>query len=93
MRWGVLIVAHQAAAIDRLVHHCIILELNIPSNRMEQAKKNREAIHSDELSCRFPDRLQTTKGWRCGSSGLAIVAPRSSEGRVFDENDTRNGEN
>lgn len=32
-----------AAAIDRLVHHCIILELNIPSYRMEQAKKNREA--------------------------------------------------
>jgi DNA replication protein DnaC len=32
-----------AAAIDRLVHHCIIMELNIPSYRMEQAKKNREA--------------------------------------------------
>lgn len=30
-----------AAAIDRLVYHCIILELNIPSYRMEQAKKNR----------------------------------------------------
>jgi DNA replication protein DnaC len=32
-----------AAAIDRLVHHCVILELNIPSYRMEQAKKSREA--------------------------------------------------
>jgi DNA replication protein DnaC len=32
-----------AAAIDRLVHHCIILELNIPSYRMEEAKKNRDA--------------------------------------------------
>jgi DNA replication protein DnaC len=31
-----------AAAIDRLVHHCVILELNIPSYRMEQAKKNRD---------------------------------------------------
>lgn len=30
-----------AAAIDRLVHHCVILELNIPSYRMEQAKKKR----------------------------------------------------
>ena len=30
-----------AAAIDRLVHHSVILELNIPSYRMEQAKKNR----------------------------------------------------
>lgn len=28
-----------AAAIDRLVHHCVIVELNIPSYRMEQAKK------------------------------------------------------
>ena len=32
-----------AAAIDRLVHHCIILELNIPSYRMEQAKKNQSS--------------------------------------------------
>jgi DNA replication protein DnaC len=31
-----------AAAIDRLVHHCIILELNIPSYRMEKAKENIE---------------------------------------------------
>jgi len=31
-----------AAAIDRLVHHCVILELNILSYRMEQAKKNRD---------------------------------------------------
>ena len=28
-----------AAAIDRLVHHSIILELNVDSYRMEQAKK------------------------------------------------------
>ena len=27
-----------AAAIDRLVHHCINLELHIPSYRMEEAK-------------------------------------------------------
>ena len=30
-----------AAAIDRLVHHSVILELNIGSYRMEQAKKNK----------------------------------------------------
>ena len=29
-----------AAAIDRLVHHSVIVELNIPSYRMEEAKKN-----------------------------------------------------
>ena len=28
-----------AAAIDRLVHHSVILELNVPSYRMEEAKK------------------------------------------------------
>jgi DNA replication protein DnaC len=32
-----------AAAIDRLVHHCVIIELNIPSYRIEEAKKNRQA--------------------------------------------------
>jgi DNA replication protein DnaC len=32
-----------AAAIDRLVHHSVIIELNIPSYRAEEAKKNQEA--------------------------------------------------
>jgi DNA replication protein DnaC len=31
-----------AAAIDRLVHHSVILELNLPSYRLEHAKKNKE---------------------------------------------------
>ena len=31
-----------AAAIDRLVHHSVILELNLPSYRLEQAKKTKE---------------------------------------------------
>jgi DNA replication protein DnaC len=31
-----------AAAIDRLVHHCVIVELNIPSYRMEQAQRSQE---------------------------------------------------
>jgi DNA replication protein DnaC len=30
-----------AAAIDRLVHHSVILELNVPSYRAEQAKKRK----------------------------------------------------
>jgi hypothetical protein len=33
-----------AAAIDRLVHHSVIVELNIPSYRMEEAKKNRDHL-------------------------------------------------
>ena len=30
------------AAIDRLVHHCVILELNLPSYRLEQSKTARK---------------------------------------------------
>lgn len=32
-----------AAAIDRLVHHSVILELNVPSYRLETAKRNDDA--------------------------------------------------
>jgi DNA replication protein DnaC len=32
-----------AAAIDRLVHHSVIVELNIPSYRLEQARHNVQA--------------------------------------------------
>ena len=31
-----------AAAIDRLVHHSVILELNVPSYRAEQARKRKD---------------------------------------------------
>jgi DNA replication protein DnaC len=37
-----------AAAIDRLVHHSVIIELNIPSYRVEHALKNQEAESQDE---------------------------------------------
>ena len=33
-----------AAAIDRLVHHSITLELNVPSYRLEKAKRNDAAF-------------------------------------------------
>jgi DNA replication protein DnaC len=36
-----------AAAIDRLVHHSVILELNLPSYRMEHARQGIEKIESD----------------------------------------------
>ena len=32
-----------AAAIDRLVHHSVILELNVPSYRLEVSKRRHEA--------------------------------------------------
>ena len=39
-----------AAAIDRLVHHSVILELNLPSYRVEQAKKCKAAAAPAEAS-------------------------------------------
>ncbi len=44
-----------AAAIDRLVHHSVILELNIPSYRLEQAKKSKTTQNS---ALEIPDRDQ-----------------------------------
>ena len=32
-----------AAAIDRLVHHSVILELNIPSYRLEEAQRTKSS--------------------------------------------------
>ncbi len=37
-----------AAAIDRLVHHSVILELNLPSYRMEQAKQGRRRADGND---------------------------------------------
>lgn len=37
-----------AAAIDRLVHHSVIIELNIPSYREEEAKKKQQAEGATE---------------------------------------------
>jgi DNA replication protein DnaC len=36
-----------AAAIDRLVHHSIIIELNIPSYRLEHAKTNLQSLGAE----------------------------------------------
>ena len=32
-----------AATIDRLVYHCVILELNVPNYRLEASKRRQEA--------------------------------------------------
>jgi DNA replication protein DnaC len=37
-----------AAAIDRLVHHSVIIELNLPSYRLEQAQQAKEAKQASE---------------------------------------------
>ncbi len=43
-----------AAAIDRLVHHCVILELNIPSYRVEQAKKAKAEASVEQFNGALP---------------------------------------
>jgi len=45
-----------AAAIDRLVHHSVIIELNIPSYRLETAKNTRKNLHR---STAFANRALT----------------------------------
>jgi DNA replication protein DnaC len=48
-----------AAAIDRLVHHSVIIELNLPSYRAEQAKKAKQARQADtEESTRGPGKAK-----------------------------------
>lgn len=39
-----------SAAIDRLMHHSLILELNVPSFRLEQASKDRASQDRDTWS-------------------------------------------
>jgi len=43
-----------AAAIDRLVHHSVILELNLPSYRVEQARKSKVAATPAETPAADP---------------------------------------
>jgi DNA replication protein DnaC len=58
-----------AAAIDRLVHHSIIVELNIPSYRLEQAKKNVQALGQEPA---------TDAGEPASGFGLRPSPPASS---------------
>jgi DNA replication protein DnaC len=64
-----------AAAIDRLVHHSIIIELNIPSYRLEHAKTNIQSLGADgkEAAAAAPDSGEPPSG-----SGLRPSPPASS---------------
>jgi DNA replication protein DnaC len=42
-----------AATIDRLVHHSVILELNVPGYRLEQAQRGQKSAH--EAGSRSPE--------------------------------------
>ena len=64
-----------AAAIDRLVHHSIIIELNIPSYRLEHAKTNMQSLGADgkDVPTATPDSGELPSG-----SGLRPAPPASS---------------
>ena len=64
-----------AAAIDRLVHHSIIIELNIPSYRLEHAKTNIQSLGADgkDVPAVAPDSREPPAG-----SGLRPSPPASS---------------
>jgi len=69
-----------AAAIDRLVHHSIIIELNIPSYRLEHAKTNLQLVGADgkEAAAAAPDSGEPPSG-----SGLRpSPSASSSESQV-----------
>ncbi len=53
-----------AAAIDRLVHHSVIVELNIPSNRLEQARSNGHALDQEPSGEAGPDEPASGSGLR-----------------------------
>ncbi|HVI77830.1 MAG TPA: IS21-like element helper ATPase IstB [Candidatus Acidoferrum sp.] len=59
-----------AAAIDRLVHHSVILELNIPSYRLEYAKTSIQSLAGDgkETAPIAPDSSEPSSGDRASPS-------------------------
>jgi DNA replication protein DnaC len=65
-----------AAAIDRLVHHSVIVELNIPSYRLEQARNNGQALGKEPADQLVPDEPASGSGLRpappAGSSGTLV---------------------
>ncbi len=64
-----------AAAIDRLVHHSIIIELNILSYRLEHAKTNLQSLGADDkdTAVAAPDSGEPSSG-----SGLRPSPPANS---------------
>ena len=59
-----------AAAIDRLVHHSVIIELNIPSYRVEEAKKKQQAESQVERRMRVSCRQAKSESEEsCGNAG------------------------
>lgn len=53
-----------AAAIDRLVHHSVIVELNIPSYRLEQARHNGQILDQEPAAEPRPEEPASGSGLR-----------------------------
>ena len=49
-----------AAAIDRLVHHSVIIELNLESYRLEESRKQRKAAQENSKSSEPGKALEST---------------------------------
>jgi IstB-like ATP binding protein len=64
-----------AAAIDRLVHQSIIIELDIPSYRLEHAKTNMQSLGADGKDAMPP---ASDSGELASGSGLRPAPPASS---------------
>src|SRR5205085_2469388 len=68
-----------AAAIDRLVHHCVILELNIPSYRAEQVKKAKQGrAVAGEQGTTGREEARPNGGEAAGGGGAAAAPPTAA---------------
>ena len=65
-----------AAAIDRLVHHSVILELNLPSYRAEQAKKRVRPRPRPRIRARRRD-------WKQPPKAVELREPRRTSQRAL----------
>ena len=66
-----------AAAIDRLVHHSVILELNLPSYRLEQAQKTKAGREGGHMIVNEGGRGSSSRDpagwWAPLQSGCALL--------------------
>ncbi len=77
------------AAIDRVVHHSVILELNIPSYRMEQARKRRETASSAQHPA---EKMSTATISKERLEASENSGNRSAGNDGCDDRDVRHGE-
>jgi hypothetical protein len=62
-----------AAAIDRLVHHSVIVELNLPSYRLEHARRRTVLPRTPACRAAFSDVASQASVITCNSSALRLL--------------------